>query len=218
MRYRELSIEGGLLLSPDKITDSRGCFYEAYRPGELADHAGHPFTVAQTNFSVSAHGVLRGIHGTLTPPGQAKVVTCHRGAVLDVIVDLRQGSPTFGRHQSQVLRAESGAAVYLAEGLGHAFLALTDDTCVGYLCSTPFVPGTQIDLDPFDPHLAIDWGPAKDLHVSEKDRRAPGLAEAARSGLLPRYDDCLALYERLRRAADPSAPPAPGARTAAAPS
>jgi NDP-hexose 3,5-(Or5-) epimerase len=148
---RELTVPDSFLFSPTKLTDGRGCFYESYREDALADAVGHGFTVVQTNFSVSSRGVLRGVHGVLLPPGQAKIVTCHRGAILDVVVDTRIGSPTFGAHDTNVLEATSGDFVYISEGLGHAFLALTDDTCVGYLCSTRNVPGTQVDINPRDP-------------------------------------------------------------------
>nr|AXL05766.1 dTDP-4-keto-6-deoxy-D-glucose epimerase [uncultured bacterium]AXL05795.1 dTDP-4-keto-6-deoxy-D-glucose epimerase [uncultured bacterium] len=200
MRGRELAVPGGFLFSPDKLTDDRGCFYESYREDVLADTVGHAFTVAQTNFSVSARGVLRGLHGVLLPPGQAKIVNCHRGAILDVVVDTRIGSPTFGTHAANVLTAESGEFVYVAEGLGHAFLALTDDTCVGYLCSTRHVPGTQVDINPLDPDLGLDWSMAGEPRLSEKDATAPSLAVAAKSGLLATYSDCLAHYESLRTA------------------
>jgi NDP-hexose 3,5-(Or5-) epimerase len=198
MDSRELSVPDSFLFTPAKLADDRGCFYESYREDVLAETVGHGFTVAQTNFSISARGVLRGIHGVLLPPGQAKVVTCHRGAILDVVVDTRIGSPTFGEHASNVVTAESGEFVYVAEGLGHAFLALTDDTCVGYLCSTRYVPGTQVDINPLDPELGLDWTMAGEPRLSEKDAGAPSLAVAAKSDLLPTYTDCLTHYETLR--------------------
>jgi dTDP-4-dehydrorhamnose 3,5-epimerase len=196
---RELSVADSFVFTPTKLTDSRGCFYESFRDDVLQATVGHEFTVAQRNFSVSARGVLRGVHGVL-PPGQAKVVTCHRGAILDVVVDTRIGSPTFGEHDANLLDASSGQFVYIAEGLGHAFLALADDTCVGYLCSNHFVPGTQVDVNPLDPDLGLDWSmTGGDLNLSEKDAAAPSLAVAAKSGLLATYQDCVALYESMRR-------------------
>lgn len=198
MRSRELTVPDSFLFTPAKLTDDRGCFYESYREDVVADAVGHGFTVAQMNYSVSSRGVLRGLHGVLLPPGQAKVVTCHRGAVLDVVVDTRIGSPTFGAHAANVLTAEAGEFVYVAEGLGHAFLALTDDTCVGYLCSTRHVPGTQVDVNPLDPDLGLDWTMAGEPRLSEKDATAPTLAVAAKAGLLATYQDCVALYEHLR--------------------
>jgi len=195
---RELTVPDSFLFSPAKLTDGRGCFYESYREDALADAVGHGFTVAQTNFSVSSRGVLRGVHGVLLPPGQAKIVTCHRGAILDVVVDTRIGSPTFGTHARNILTAASGEFVYVAEGLGHAFLALTDDTCVGYLCSSRHVPGTQVDINPLDPDLGLDWTMAGEPRLSEKDATAPTLAVAAKAGLLANYDDCVTYYRSLR--------------------
>lgn len=202
MEVHPLTISDSLLLIPNKITDERGCFYEAFRDDELSIAAGRRFDVVQANYSISACGVLRGIHGTLIPPGQAKIVTCHRGAVLDVVVDLRLGSPTFGEHQALVLNAADGQSVYIGEGLGHAFLALTDDTCVGYLCSSRFIPGTQLDINPFDPALGIDWGRDREPRTSAKDAAAPTVAEAAAAGLLPTYATCVELYGPLSRSSE----------------
>lgn len=196
MRCRELRVPDSFVFSPAALTDDRGRFYEAFREDVVADAVGHPFTVAQMNYSVSARGVLRGLHGVLLPPGQAKIVTCHHGAVLDVVVDTRIGSPAYGTHDSNVLDAASGEFVYVAEGLGHAFLALTDDACVGYLCSTRHVPGTQVDINPLDPELGLDWSMAGEPRLSEKDAMAPALAVAAKTGLLATYEECVALYER----------------------
>lgn len=198
MRGRELTVPDSFLFTPTRLTDHRGCFYESYREDALTDVVGHRFTVAQTNFSVSARGVLRGLHGVALPPGQAKVVTCHRGAVLDVVVDIRVGSPTFGRWEAVRLDDDTRHAVFLAEGLGHAFMALTDDATVVYLCSAGYAPGREHGVHPLDPALGIDWPAGIEPLLSEKDAAAPSLAEAERSGLLPTYADCSAHYERLR--------------------
>lgn len=200
MELRPLAVPGSLVLEPRLLTDDRGCFFESFRESALAEAAGRPFRVRQVNYSVSGRGVVRGVHGVALPPGQAKFVTCVRGALLDVVVDLRVGSPTFGEHDSTLLDAESGRAVFVAEGLGHGFLALTDDACISYLVSTEYVPGTQVDLNPFDPELALPWklpdgGP---VTASPKDLAAPKLSDAEAAGLLPRYDDCLAWYEAQR--------------------
>lgn len=188
-------------VTPHMIRDERGSFHESYRYGELARATGHVFRPLQVNYSVSARNTLRGMHGVIIPPGQAKLVTCVRGILWDVVVDLRLGSPTFGMHDSNILNAREGTAVYIAEGLVHGFVALTDDACISYLCSTEFVPGTQFEIDAFDKELALPWDDVLtgDPLLSEKDARAPGVAEAADRGLLARYDECLALYDRLRR-------------------
>jgi len=200
MEFRQLAVPHAVKVIPRHIRDARGCFYEQFRRQELAAVVGHPFTLAQVNHSVSRRGTLRGIHSVLTPPGQAKFVTCLRGAILDIVVDIRVGSPTFGVYDVTVLDDRSGAAVYVAEGLGHAFLALTAQACVSYLCSTPYVPGTPFEIDPLDPELNLPWPLRGEPLMSEKDRNAPSLAEAKERGLLPDYQDCLKLYEKLRSA------------------
>ncbi|MCX5199477.1 dTDP-4-dehydrorhamnose 3,5-epimerase family protein [Streptomyces sp. NBC_00249] len=198
MDVSELAVPRAWRITPDQHSDPRGTFFELHRHSQVIEATGRPFQVAQVNFSSSRRGTLRGIHGTLTPPGQAKVVTCVRGAVLDVVVDTRIGSPTFGMYDMTRLDAESGTAVYLAEGLGHGFLALTDDASVCYLCSSEFVPGSQVDINALDPDLGIDWGLTEKPLMSDKDAAAMTLAEAAAAGLLPSYEECLAMEERLR--------------------
>jgi NDP-hexose 3,5-(Or5-) epimerase len=197
MKITEMSIPHAYRITPDRHPDRRGHFYEALRAGELSEVIGYPFAVGQVNYSLSRRNTLRGIHGTMIPPSQAKLVTCVRGAVIDVAVDLRIGSPTFGRYEMTPQDPESGVSVYLADGLGHAFLALTDDTCVNYLCSEEYVPGTMIEIDALDPSIGIPWGLSDRLVMSDKDAAAPTLAEAVAAGLLPTYEECLAHYEAL---------------------
>jgi NDP-hexose 3,5-(Or5-) epimerase len=205
MKIQPMAVPHAVRIIADKLPDARGCFYESFKRDELAAAVGHPFSLAQANYSVSRRGTLRGIHGVALPPGQAKIVTCVRGAVLDLVVDIRLGSATFGQHDSTRLDAEAGTAVYVAEGLGHGFVALTDDACVCYLCSTPYVPGTQFEVNPFDRDLDLRWGLTdgglneKPL-MSAKDANAPSLAAAADAGLLATWDDCLDAYAALRAA------------------
>jgi dTDP-4-dehydrorhamnose 3,5-epimerase len=180
-------------------------FLEQLRAEEVAVAVGHPLNLAQTNISVSGRGVVRGIHFAQVPPGQAKYVTCARGAVLDYAVDLRIGSPTFGEHVTALLDDTDRRALYLAEGLGHAFVALTDDATVSYICSTPFAPGREHGISPFDPELALAWPDDVELVLSDRDRAAPTLAEVRAAGLLPTLEECEQLYERLR--ADDGRPP-----------
>ena len=142
--------------------------------------------------------MLRGLHFADTPPGQAKYVYCSRGAVLDVVVDLRTGSPTCGAWDAAELDDESLRSVYLAEGLGHAFLALADDTVVTYLCSRPYTPAAEHGVDPLDPDLALPWPSDIPPILSAKDRDAPGFAQARDEGLLPDWDTCRAWYARQR--------------------
>ncbi|MGW0809531.1 dTDP-4-dehydrorhamnose 3,5-epimerase family protein [Nonomuraea sp. NPDC002799] len=194
----ELSIPGAFRLTPPQYPDVRGYFMEGFRGGVLSDAIGYPFVTGQVNWSASRRNTLRGIHGTTLPPGQAKLVTCVRGAVLDVVVDLRVGSPTYGRYETTRQEADSGVSVYLSDGLGHAFLALTDDACMNYVCSEAYMPGTMIEIDPLDPAIGIPWPLTEPPIMSEKDAGAPTLAEARAQGLLPAYEDCLAHYAALK--------------------
>ncbi|KAK1179444.1 dTDP-4-dehydrorhamnose 3,5-epimerase family protein [Streptomyces sp. NBS 14/10] len=210
MEIHETAVPDAYRIVPRHHTDARGSFFESYAYGQLARQTGHVFVPLQVNYSVSARNTLRGVHGVRLPPGQAKFVTCVRGALLDVVVDLRLGSPTFGAYDTNTLDADEGTAMYVAEGLGHGFVALTDDTCISYLCSTQYVPGTQIDLQPLDPALGLPWhlGLTDEPLISEKDARAPSLAEATGQGLLATYDACRNHYERQLRAADAAEPTA----------
>ncbi|TDE16094.1 dTDP-4-keto-6-deoxy-D-glucose epimerase [Jiangella asiatica] len=196
-------IEGAWQVTPRQFGDDRGVFLESFRGDLLAAHVGHRLDVVQTNLSVSAAGVLRGLHYADIPPSQAKYVTCVSGAVLDVVVDIRVGSPTFGRTASVLLDDVTRRAVYVAEGLGHAFMSLADGSVVMYLCSAPYAPGREHGVDPLDPELGIEW-PSADRAgrpispiLSDKDRAAPTLAEARASGLLPDYRSALEFYRSL---------------------
>ncbi|MFD3698588.1 dTDP-4-dehydrorhamnose 3,5-epimerase family protein [Streptomyces sp. NPDC058646] len=191
MKFRELSIEGAWEITPVQHGDPRGLFMEWYRFDHLAEAVGHPLRLAQGNLSVSAKDVVRGIHFADVPPGQAKYVTCVRGAVLDVIVDLRVGSPTFGTYEFVRLDDVDRRAVYISEGLGHGFCALSDDATLSYLCSETFNPSAEHSVHPLDPDLAIDWPSGAASQLSARDAAAPSLAEALASGLLPDYDACL---------------------------
>ncbi|SEE17127.1 dTDP-4-dehydrorhamnose 3,5-epimerase [Streptomyces sp. 2231.1] len=195
---RQLGIADAWVLEPRVFPDERGSFHEWYRGAEFREATGYGLELAQANMSVSARGVLRGIHFADVPPGQAKYVTCVRGAVLDVVVDIRVGSPTYARWEAVRLDDESRRAVFLAEGLGHAFMALTDDAAVVYLCSAGYAPQREHGLHPLDPQLGIAWPEGVEPVLSAKDAEAPTLAEAEQSGLLPTYKECSAHYERLR--------------------
>ncbi|CAN5241085.1 dTDP-4-dehydrorhamnose 3,5-epimerase [soil metagenome] len=202
MQVDELKVPGAWSFTPRQFPDPRGVFLEWFKAGVLQDAVGHPLTVRQANHSVSSRGTLRGVHFAEVPPGQAKYVYCTRGAVLDVVVDVRVGSPTFGVSDAVRLDDQDRRGVYLSEGLGHAFLALTDDANVTYLCSEPYAPGREHGVHPLDPALDLPWaGGAMDgveALLSEKDAAAPTLAEARESGLLPDYAQCQAFYAGLR--------------------
>lgn len=203
MDVRPLSIEGAWEITPKLFGDARGVFLEMFKSDVLREVIGSTLQVKQVNTSVSAAGVLRGIHFADVPPGQAKYVSCTYGAVLDVIVDIRVGSPTFGNWDTVLLDDTDRRAVFLSEGLGHGFISLQDGSTVTYLCSEPYAPTREHEVHPLDPAIGIEW-PTKgrdgaDLvyELSAKDEAAPTLAEAAAAGLLPDYDGVLAFRSSL---------------------
>jgi dTDP-4-dehydrorhamnose 3,5-epimerase len=198
-RMDALDIDGAWVFTPRVFTDSRGSFLEWFRDAEFQADLGHRLELAQANCSVSRRGVIRGVHFADVPPGQAKYVTCMSGAVLDVVVDLRVGSPSYARWAAVPLDDETRRAVFVAEGLGHAFMALSDEATVLYLCSTPYAPGREHGVHPLDPDIGIDWPADVPTILSDKDASAPSLADARAAGLLPDYHDCLAYTASLCR-------------------
>ncbi len=198
MQVRQLSVPDAWEFTPRAFGDERGLFLEWFKAEDVTAAIGHPFTLTQANHSISRRGVLRGIHYASVPPSQAKYVYCPQGAVLDVIIDIRTGSPTFGQWDAVRLDPVDRRAVYIAEGLGHAFMALEDDSSVTYLCSTGYNPTGEFGTNPLDTSLGLPWPGDLEPVVSDKDRDAPTLAEAAAAGLLPGYDECLAFYDSLR--------------------
>lgn len=147
--------------------------------------------LGQTNHAVSRKGTIRGVHYAQVPPGQAKYVYCPRGAVVDVIVDIRVGSPTFGQWEAMSLNQENLTGVYLAEGLGHSYVALEEDSVLVYLCSERYRPEAEFGINPLDPDLDLPW-PTDVQHIlSDRDKNAPGLRKAEEMGILPDYQACL---------------------------
>jgi len=200
VQIRELAVPDSYVLDLVPHGDARGRFTEWYRADILRDAVGHPLPLVQANHSVSARGVLRGVHFALVPPGQAKYVYCPVGRVLDVVVDVREGSPTFGVHDAVLLDSEQPRAVYLAEGLGHAFVSLADGSSVTYLVSSGYDPTREFGVHPMDPDLDLPWPGDVEVQLSAKDVAAPTLAEARERGLLPTMDSCSARYAELRTA------------------
>jgi dTDP-4-dehydrorhamnose 3,5-epimerase len=198
VQVRELSVPGAFEVTPVQHADDRGVFLEWFKDGPFIEAVGHRLDLKQANISVSGRGTLRGIHFADVPPGQAKYVTCPAGAALDVVVDIRVGSPTFGEWDSVLLEGTHRRAVHVGEGLGHVFLALTDGTVITYLCSEGYRPGSEHGVHPLDPAIGIDWPTDVEPLLSPKDAAAPTLAEAQQAGLLPSYDECLAFYADLR--------------------
>jgi len=190
MGVRELDIPGAWEITPAVHGDSRGLFFEWLTDRGFTAFAGHHLDVRQANCSVSSAGVLRGLHFAQLPPSQAKYVTCVHGSVFDVVVDIRVGSPTFGRWDSVLLDHKDHRTIYISEGLGHGFLALQDNSTVMYLCSAEYDPQREHTICATDPTLAIDWplvgGAAPCL--SDRDAAAPSLDEVRASGLLPTWE------------------------------
>jgi dTDP-4-dehydrorhamnose 3,5-epimerase len=200
----ELEIQGAFVVTPVIHSDERGSFLEWFRSDVLEKTLGHPFRLAQANVSVSAAGTIRGIHFAQFPRSQAKYVTCTRGEIFDVVVDTRVGSPTYGQWEAVSLDDRARKAVYLSEGLGHAFMALEDDSVVTYLCSAPYAPDREHGIGPMDESLAIDW-PETDLDgrrleplLSRKDAQAPSLEYARQTSLLPTMQEARTWIASLR--------------------
>ncbi|MEU9478097.1 dTDP-4-dehydrorhamnose 3,5-epimerase [Streptomyces sp. NPDC048191] len=184
---RRLAIEGVWLHSPLIHRDERGSVLEWFNGEEFRKSVGHELTAAQANCPVTRRGAIRGIHFADVPPGQAKYITCAAGAILDVVVDLRTGSPTFGRWLSVRLDDRNRDALYIAEGLGHAFMALSEEATAFYLCSTPYTPEREHGIHPLDPDIGIDWPAGTTPVLSARDAAAPTLKEAERDGILPSF-------------------------------
>ncbi|BFO18351.1 dTDP-4-dehydrorhamnose 3,5-epimerase [Streptomyces sp. KM77-8] len=184
---RRLAIEGAWAIDLRPHHDERGTFVEWFAHDEVSAVLGAPMPVALAGVSISRKGVVRGVHFVETPPGQVRYVTCVAGEVRDFVVDVREGSPTFGRWDSVLLGPDHWRAVHLAEGLGHAFTALTDRATVLYLCSAPYRPERERTVHPFDPELALPWPAGTERSLSARDRQAPTLALAQRRGLLPAW-------------------------------
>lgn len=200
MELQPLSIPGSFVVSPKIFEDDRGSFLEWYRADKLEEVLGYSLDLKQANSSVSKQGVVRGIHFAELGPGQAKYVTCPFGAVLDFIVDIRVGSPTFGKWESVILDDQSRKAVYLSEGLGHAFVALTQNTFVNYLVSDIYKPGKEHGINPLDPEIGLEMPFRVDnLSFSEKDAAAPSLSEMAHEGLLPTWEQSTSWYKELKK-------------------
>ncbi|MGW3999750.1 dTDP-4-dehydrorhamnose 3,5-epimerase family protein [Amycolatopsis sp. NPDC004772] len=200
MQFRRLRVPDAYEFSPRAFPDDRGLFVAPFQEDAFQAAVGHPLRLGQVNHSVSRRGTIRGIHFADTPPGQAKYIYCPRGSLLDVVIDLRVGSPTFGQWDTVVLDSREFRAMYIAEGLGHGFAALEDDTVMSYFCSEPYNPTGEHGITPLDPALNLPWPADIEPVLSAKDRDAPTLAEAVEQGLLPQYDDCVAFYDKLRSA------------------
>jgi dTDP-4-dehydrorhamnose 3,5-epimerase len=199
VQIRELAIRDAYEITPVQWRDDRGVFLEHFKLAEFEAATGRQFTLRQANTSVSSRGVVRGIHFADSPPGQAKYVSLTQGAGIDFIIDIRVGSPTFGTWDSVVLDTEMRRSVFLSEGLGHAFAALTDDAALSYLVSEPYNPAAEHDLNVLDPDIGLTFPDGFGEPVlSAKDKLAPSMQDLLAADALPRWDELRAFYDAAR--------------------
>jgi dTDP-4-dehydrorhamnose 3,5-epimerase len=175
MTFTPLKIEGVWLHTPKIWPDDRGTFHEVFKLSLISEQLGREFQVKQVNQSKSAAGVIRGIHWTDSPEGQAKYVSCPKGSLWDVVVDLRPKSTTYGEWDARVLSEENQQSLLISEGIGHAFLALENGTVANYLCTSEFNPAADKTIRPLDPRLGISFSQIaeengiQEFNVSPKD-------------------------------------------------
>jgi dTDP-4-dehydrorhamnose 3,5-epimerase len=174
MEFRRLDLPGVILVMPDVHPDERGFFLETYHRDKYAG-GGIPETFVQDNQSFSHARVLRGLHAQLQYP-QGKLVRAITGAIFDVAVDIRPGSPTFGRWVGETLSEENARQLYVPPGFAHGFCVLSATANVQYKCTDVYRPGDEIGVVWNDPEIGIAW-PVADPVLNEKDRKAPRLAE-----------------------------------------
>ncbi|MBJ7473095.1 MAG: dTDP-4-dehydrorhamnose 3,5-epimerase [Solirubrobacteraceae bacterium] len=185
MQVRELSIPGALVIEPKIFGDERGFFAETYRESAWGEH-GIPTRWQQDNHSRSSKGVLRGMHFAIGE-GQGKLVRCARGTILDVVVDLRAGSPTYGSWEGVELSDDNMHQIYVPIGLAHGFVVLSDVADVVYKCTSPYDPEVERGIAYDDPEVGIQWPSDLELIVSARDAEARHLADV--SDTLPfRYE------------------------------
>lgn len=187
MNFNEIAFGSVWVASLELFPDARGYFYEFYSQSEKFSNLPLAFKPVQSNLSISKKGALRGIHYSLVPGGQIKWLTCVSGTILDCVVDLREGSSTFGQHHLVTLSAAEPQTLLIDSGIGHAFLALEENSIVNYLLSSPYDPTFEVAVNPLDKSLAIDW-PLKNLILSQKDHMAMTLNDARSLHMLPKFE------------------------------
>ena len=169
MEFIEQDIKGVWVIQPERFGDKRGYFSEVFRQWDFDKHVGHVDFV-QDNESFSAYGVLRGLHFQRGEWSQAKLVRVSRGRVLDVVVDLRSGSPTWGKHVAIELSADTGCQLFIPRGFAHGFVVLSDMAQFQYKVDNPYAPQSEATLRFDDPSLDIDWRIApEEMVLSDKD-------------------------------------------------
>ena len=152
-----MKIKGAWIHTPLRHADERGHFEEQFKLSQIESELGRTFRVKQVNQSVSNKGVIRGIHYSVSSEGQAKYVSCTKGAIWDVVVDLRKDSPTYGLWDAIEISSENGLSVFISEGLGHAFLSLEENSVATYLCTSEYSMRHEKNINPFDESIAIDF-------------------------------------------------------------
>lgn len=184
MKFQSTALYGACLIELDAAHDNRGFFARTFCAEEFALH-GLKVVFPQHSVSFSARkGTLRGMHYQRDPHGEAKLVRCTRGAIWDVIIDIRRDSPTHGRWQGFELSSVNGRQLYIPEGFAHGFQTLGDDVDVNYLISTPFAPGSAAGFRHDDPAFGINW-PLPVSQISEKDLHWPDFPEPALQTVAP---------------------------------
>ena len=186
MILEERSIPGLFVLESPVHGDERGFFREWFQFFDF-EAADETFSVEQANLSFSARDVVRALHYSLAPRGQAKVVTCAQGELDDVVVDVRVGSPTYGAHEVITLRAGDGKSILVPAGVAHGFVVTSETGTIVYLLSSPYEPGLELEIDAFDPEIGVPWRLTSEPVRSAKDAAAPLLAERRAAGELPLY-------------------------------
>jgi dTDP-4-dehydrorhamnose 3,5-epimerase len=184
--FTSLGIPGTWIIENKPFEDSRGSFQEVYKNSKLISNGISNFLVKQSNLSISRKNTIRGIHFSVSEAGQRKYVTCIKGAVMDLTVDLREDSKTFGKFQFVELNEETSSSIFIESGIGHGFIALRESSVLYYLVDQEFNPSFEKSLNPFDGDLDIDWKILrKDALLSQKDESAPTLNELIKNKILP---------------------------------
>lgn len=184
MKIESAGIDGIWIMQNQTHVDPRGYFQEWFQSERFQESTGVNFIPKQANSSYSKKGVVRGIHYSTSNVGQAKLVTCMSGEILDVIFDLRKDSKSFGQFVSIPMQAQDGKSVYISEGLGHSFISLQDNSNVAYLLSSTYDPLTEHTVHPLDATLGFKW-PLEELILSERDSLAPSFTEQIEAKNLP---------------------------------
>jgi dTDP-4-dehydrorhamnose 3,5-epimerase len=191
MEITPLGIEGAWLAESPVWKDDRGFFREWFKREQILSKTGIDFFAQQANISVSNKGVIRGIHYSMAPEGQAKWVTCVTGAVIDVIVDIRPNSPTYKKIEYVDLKGRENRSVLIGEGLGHGFISLEDGSSLSYLLSSPYLPESEFEILPTDETLKVNWHLELvgefGIVLSPKDAQAPRLEDRRVQGKLPQW-------------------------------